>query len=58
MTRAARLSATLCAVTLLVSGCAKEDRSTLRRRAIGIPTESGWARLRLNGDAQRAAGTL
>lgn len=48
----------LLAALLVVASCAKEDRSGLVRRAIGVPGQSGWARVRLDGDAQRAAETL
>ncbi len=58
MRQAPWLTATLCAAALLVPACAKEDRSTLVRRPIGVPAASGWARVRLDGDAQRVAGTL
>lgn len=58
MRRAPWLTTALCAAALFVPACAKEDRSTLVRRRIGVPAESGWARVRLDGDAQRVAGTL
>ena len=38
---------------LLLTACAREDRSALNRRPIATTTASGWARLPLDADAQR-----
>ncbi len=46
----------LAAVLLL--GCAAEDRSHLARRPVEAPGISGWARVRLDGAAQRDLATL
>jgi hypothetical protein len=42
----------------LLLGCAQEDRSGLQRRAITPPAQSGWSRVRLDGEAQRHSGSL
>lgn len=49
------------ALSLLLGGtlaCTREDRGGLERRPIPPPAQDGWARLRLDGAAQRAAGSL
>jgi hypothetical protein len=43
---------TLVAAFLLLS-CAAEDRSNLRRRPVEAAAQNGWARVRLDGEAQR-----
>ena len=52
-----RFAFSLLAVLLLLS-CASEDRSNLRRRPLELATQSGWARVRLDGEAQRNMGGL
>ncbi len=38
---------------LLMLSCASEDRSDLRRRPLEPTVQNGWARVRLDGEAQR-----
>ncbi|HJU82663.1 MAG TPA: hypothetical protein VJ600_00490 [Holophagaceae bacterium] len=45
-------------LALLALACAKEDRSGLMRRGIAAPPQSGWARVKLDGEAQRQWDTL
>ena len=41
------------AAALLLLGCASEDRSQVRRRPLELAAQNGWARVRLDGEAQR-----
>ncbi len=50
-------SAFALAATLLL-GCGSEDRSHVQRRPLEPALQSGWARVRLDGDAQRATQGL
>ena len=43
---------------LLLLGCATEDRSHLQRRPLEPAAQSGWARVRLDGEAQMNMGGL
>ncbi len=45
-------------LSFLLCGCANEDRSHVQRRPIERVAQSGWARVRLDGDAQRNMGGL
>src|SRR5512145_2909747 len=49
-----RVIPALLATLLLVSCAPKEDRSKLARRPVSPAAASGWARLPLDGEAQRA----
>ncbi|MBL0312098.1 MAG: hypothetical protein IPP78_05145 [Holophagaceae bacterium] len=42
------------AAALLMLSCASEDRSHLQRRPLEPAGQNGWARVRLDGEAQRA----
>ncbi len=39
--------------TILLLSCASEDRSQVRRRPLELAPQNGWARVRLDGEAQR-----
>ena len=52
MTRAPFLSSALTSL-LLLTACAREDRTYLHRRPISPAPASGWARLPLDAEAQR-----
>ncbi len=43
---------------ILLLGCAQEDRSGLQRRPIAPAAQSGWARVKLDGEAQRRWDSL
>lgn len=51
-----RKSAVVSSLLLMLCACAAEDRSELRRRPVSAVAQSGWGRLSLDGDAQRAEG--
>ncbi len=53
-----RGSALALAAGLLLLSCASENRSHLQRRPIDAAPTSGWARVRLDGEAQRNMGGL
>ncbi|HJU83780.1 MAG TPA: hypothetical protein VJ600_06195 [Holophagaceae bacterium] len=48
----------LALLLLLSLGCAQEDRSGLQRRPIAPAAQSGWARVKLDGEAQRRWDSL
>ena len=41
------------AAAFLLLSCASEDRSNVRRRPLELAAQNGWARVRLDGQAQR-----
>lgn len=45
-------------LAVLLLGCASEDRSHVRRRPLELAAQNGWARVRLDGEAQRAMQRL
>lgn len=54
-----RLSRRAAALAMALLGCAaREDRAGLERRPLGPAPRSGWARVVLDGPAQRARDTL
>ena len=46
-------SAFALAAALMLLCCASEDRSQVRRRPLELAAQNGWARVRLDGEAQR-----
>ncbi len=46
-------SAFVLLAALLLLGCVSEDRSHVRRRPLELAAQNGWARVRLDGEAQR-----